>query len=293
MSFFKQICMEFESYIQTHKPKVSSFHPNFERAFWEMVLNGGKRFRPNLLLVVVCAESKEQAKNAFDVCLGIECLHTYSLIHDDLPAMDNATLRRNNPTLHCKYSQADAILVGDGLNTYSFYLISNARFAPSIIVSLVSCLSENGGIGGMVLGQALDCYFENTTLSLEKLQYIHTHKTAKLIAASLQMGAIIANLDNDMQTLLYDFGLSLGLYFQIRDDIIDSIQDEQTSGKTTHNDGNKNSYVNLMGLMEAKNALMNHKKMLQNNLESMRKMGYGTLCDYLYELLESYFKDIV
>ena len=293
MSFFKQTCMEFESYIHAQKPKISSFHPYFEEAFWEMVLNGGKRFRPNLLLSVVCAEAKEQAKNAFDVCLGLECLHTYSLIHDDLPAMDNAALRRNNTTLHCKYDEAGAILIGDGLNTYSFYLLANARFAPRVIVSLISCLSENGGICGMVLGQALDCYFENTTLSLDKLKYIHTHKTAKLIAASLKMGAIIANMPHDMQKLLYEFGLSLGLYFQIRDDIIDSIQDENTSGKTTHNDSNKNSYVNLMGLTEARNSLTNHTLLLQKDLESMRKMGYDTLYNYLFELLESYFKPLI
>lgn len=292
MSFFQQTCMDFESYLHAHKPAISSFHPYFETAFWEMVLNGGKRFRPNLLLSVVCAEAKEQVKNAFDVCLGLECLHTYSLIHDDLPAMDNADLRRNHPTLHCKYDEGSAILIGDGLNTYSFYLLANARFAPSIVVNLISCLSENGGICGMVLGQALDCHFEDTTLSLDKLQYIHTNKTAKLIAASLKMGAIIANMPHDMQTRLYEFGLSLGLYFQIRDDIIDSIQDEHTSGKTTHNDSNKNSYVNLMGLTEAKNTLTNHTLLLKNDLESIHKLGYRMLCVYLTELLESYFKPL-
>lgn len=292
MSFFHKTCMEFELYLQAHNPVISSFHPYFDGAFWEMVLNGGKRFRPNLLLSVVCAEAKEQAKNSFDVCLGLECLHTYSLIHDDLPSMDNAALRRNHPTLHCKYDEASAILIGDGLNTYSFYLLANARFAPSVIVALISCLSENGGIGGMVLGQALDCYFENTTLSLDKLNYIHTHKTAKLIASSLKMGAIIANMPHDMQARLYEFGLSLGIYFQIRDDIIDSIQDENTSGKTTHNDSNKNSYVNLMGLMEAKNALTNHVLLLKNDLETIRKMGYDALCNYLFELLESYFEPL-
>ncbi len=290
MSFFKQTCMEFESYLHANKPTIASFHPYFEQAFWEMVLNGGKRFRPNLLLSIVCAEAKEQVKNAFDVCLGLECLHTYSLIHDDLPAMDNATLRRNHPTLHCKYDEVSAILVGDGLNTYSFHLLANACFAPSVVVALIACLSANGGIGGMVLGQALDCHFENTTLSLDKLQYIHTHKTAKLIAASLQMGAIIANLCYETQKYLYDFGLSLGLYFQIRDDIIDSIQDEHTSGKTAHNDSNKNSYVNLMGLTAAKQSLQQHALSLQNDLETLRTLGHHMIYTYLTELLEPYLQ---
>ena len=292
MSFFKQTCNEFESYLHDNQPEISGFHPHFEKAFWEMVLNGGKRFRPNLLLSVVCAEAKEQAKNAFDVCLSIECLHTYSLIHDDLPAMDNAALRRNHPTLHCKYDEVSAILIGDGLNTYSFYLLANAHFAPSVVAELISCLAENGGIGGMVLGQALDCYFEHTTLPLDKLQFIHTHKTAKLIAASLKMGAIIANLSLDMQKILYDFGLVLGLYFQIRDDIIDSIQDESISGKTANNDTNKNSYVNLMGLNGAKNALKEHGDLLQKDLEKLQTLGYDRLYANLNELLESYLKPL-
>ncbi|MCI5787195.1 polyprenyl synthetase family protein [Helicobacter trogontum] len=292
MSFFKQACIEFETYLHNNKPIISSFHPYFEKAFWEMVLNGGKRFRPNLLLSVVCAKAKEQVRNAFDVCLSVECLHTYSLIHDDLPAMDNAALRRNHQTLHCKYDEASAILVGDALNTYSFYLLANSHFAPSTIVELISCLSENGGIGGMVLGQALDCHFENTTLALDKLQFIHTHKTAKLIATSLKMGAIIANLSLDMQKFLYNFGLTLGLYFQIRDDIIDSIQDESISGKTANNDANKNSYVNLMGLDGAKGALKEYAELLQKDLEQLQTTGYNKLYEYLNELLELYLKPL-
>lgn len=292
MSFFKQACNDFETYLHDNKPTILSFHPHFEKAFWEMVLNGGKRFRPNLLLSVVCAETKEQVRNAFDVCLSIECLHTYSLIHDDLPAMDNATLRRNHTTLHCKYGEVSAILIGDALNTYSFYLLANSHFAPSIIVDLVSCLAKNGGINGMVLGQALDCYFEHTTLPIDKLQFIHTHKTAKLIAASLKMGAIIANLSLDIQNFIYDFGLVLGLYFQIRDDIIDSIQDENISGKTANNDINKNSYVNLMGINEAKNALKEYTQLLQKDLEKLQILGYDRLYANLNELLESYLQPI-
>ncbi len=293
MSFFTQSCKDFEVYLHNHKPIIQSFHPHFETAFWEMVINGGKRFRPNLLLCVVCAEAKEQVLNAFDICLAIECLHTYSLIHDDLPAMDNASLRRNHPTLHCKYNEVSAILVGDGLNTYSFYLLSQSKLDSSIKVSLMECLSSNGGINGMIIGQALDCYFENHKLSLEQLQFIHKHKTAKLIAASLKMGAIIANLNIEIQNILYNFGLELGIYFQIRDDIIDFVQDEQTSGKTTHNDTHKNSYVNIMGINEAQCVLEQHIKNLKDGLYNIKNIGFHEIQEYLNELLNPYFKALI
>ncbi len=292
MSFFRESCKDFESYLYEHKPNIQSFHPYFETAFWEMVINGGKRFRPNLLLCVVCSKAEEQVLNSFDVCLAIECLHTYSLIHDDLPSMDNASLRRNHATLHCKYDEVSAILVGDGLNTYSFYLLSQAKFAPSIKISLIECLSSNGGINGMIIGQALDCYFENKKLLLEELQFIHKHKTAKLIAASLKMGAIISNLSINLQDILYDFGLDLGLYFQIRDDIIDFVQDEKISGKTTKNDLHKNSYVNIMGIENAQKTLIQHEKKLKDKLQNIKNSNLILTCDYLEELINPYFKPI-
>ena len=135
-------------------------------------------------------------------------------------------------------------------------------------------------------------YIQTDTHTLTQCTFIHTHKTAKLIAASLKMGAIIANLSLDMQKFLYDFGLVLGLYFQIRDDIIDSIQDESISGKTANNDTNKNSYVNLMGLNGAKNALKEHGDLLQKDLEKLQTLGYDRLYANLNELLESYLKPL-
>lgn len=289
--FFQKSCRDFEAFLQKNKPKITSFHPYFEDAFWEMVLNGGKRFRPQLLLAVVTACSKEMTTNAFDVCLAIECLHTYSLIHDDLPSMDNAHLRRGAATLHCKYNECAAILVGDGLNTYAFYLLSIARLAPDVRVALIETLSENGGISGMVLGQVLDCHFENTRLDREKVDFIHTHKTARLIAASLKMGGQISGLNLVQQQVLYDFGLSLGLFFQVRDDIIDYTQDSAKSGKTTQNDTHKNSYVNLLGLegaLDAKNAM---GRELKASLDSIESSFGKDIVNNLNVLLESYLQD--
>ncbi len=286
---FANACRDFEQYLLSHRPKVAGFHPYFESAFWEMLENGGKRFRPSLLLAIVSAKCRELIYNAFDVCLAIECLHTYSLVHDDLPSMDNADMRRGHVTLHCKYEESTAVLVGDGLNTYSFYLLSCAKFSPQTKVELIETLSYNGGLHGMVIGQALDCKFENIPLSQDKLDFIHIHKTARLIAASLKMGAIIANMSAAEIQNLYDFGLNLGLYFQIRDDIIDFVQDESKSLKTSLNDIHKNSYVNLLGIDEARKIAREHVEILKGMLEDFKDLG---LYENLNSLLQSYFNPL-
>ncbi|MCI7765333.1 polyprenyl synthetase family protein [Helicobacter sp. 14348-15] len=276
---------EFESYLISQPPKVPSFHPYYEKALWEMVLSGGKRFRPKLLLSVVYANKSKFTSKAFAPALALEILHTYSLIHDDLPAMDNATLRRGVPTLHHKYDECGAILVGDALNTHSFYCIAKSSLKPKIKNKLTEILSYNGGIYGMVLGQALDCYFEKQTLPLKKLRIIHLNKTAKLIAAALKMGGIIAKCDKKFCQKLYKIGLDLGLFFQIRDDIIDATQSSQEAGKTTQNDSEKNSYVNLLGLETAKIEAKKLQESLQMQLQSLNPKTNQAL----RILLEEYF----
>ena len=238
----------FETYLNENLPKVPSFHPVYEEALGVMLTAGGKRFRPMLLLNVVDAYEPMLYNSALPVALALEMFHTYSLIHDDLPAMDNADLRRGHQTLHKRFDEVTAILAGDALNTDAFYLISKAPLREDIKIKLVELLALNGGGQGMVLGQAIDCYFENKPLDLEQVKTLHKNKTAKLIAASLQMGAVIVGLDKQVQKALYDFGIDLGLLFQIQDDIIDETQSEEEAGKTTGNDSDKNSFVNLLGL---------------------------------------------
>lgn len=239
---------QFEDYLLNNLPTSKTFHPYFEDALGEMLKAGGKRFRPMLLLSVVQSSKTLLIPNAMPVALGLEMLHTYSLVHDDLPAMDDADLRRGFQTLHKKYDEVTAILVGDALNTEAFKLISNAPLHNDIKIDLIKSLSSDGGIDGMIIGQAIDCYFENQKLELNQLEFLHIHKTAKLIASSLKMGAIISEYDLDTQNKLYDFGIDLGLLFQIQDDIIDETQSSQEAGKTTQNDESKNSFVNLLGL---------------------------------------------
>jgi geranylgeranyl diphosphate synthase, type II len=241
----------FEEYLLNNLPNSKSFHPYFEDALADMLKAGGKRFRPMLLLSVVKSNKSLLISNSLPIALGLEFLHTYSLVHDDLPAMDNADLRRGFQTLHKKYDEVTAILVGDALNTHAFNLLANASLSNDIKIDLVKCLSSNGGIDGMILGQAIDCFFENQKLELNQLEFLHIHKTAKLIAASLKMGAIISEYDLDTQEKLYNFGIDLGLLFQIQDDIIDETCTSAEAGKTTQNDTSKNSFVNLLGLTGA------------------------------------------
>ena len=238
----------FETYLTENLPKVPSFHPVYEEALGAMLTDGGKRFRPMLLLNIVDAYEPLLYNGALPVALALEMFHTYSLIHDDLPAMDNADLRRGHVTLHKRFDEVTAILVGDALNTDAFYLIAKAPLREDIKIKLVELLARDGGGRGMVLGQAIDCYFENKPLDLEQVKTLHKNKTAKLIAVSMQMGAVIVGLDKKTQDALYDFGIDLGLLFQIQDDIIDETQSEEEAGKTTGNDSDKNSFVNLLGL---------------------------------------------
>ena len=258
----------FEAYLNDNLPQAPSFHPVYEDALGVMLMAGGKRFRPMLLLNIVDAYEPMLYNGALPVALSLEMFHTYSLIHDDLPAMDDADLRRGHETLHKRYDEVTAILAGDALNTDAFLAIAKAPLREDVKIKLVELLAVNGGSGGMVLGQAIDCYFENMPLKLEQVKTLHKNKTAKLIAVSLQMGAVIVGLDLKVQKALYDFGIDLGLLFQIQDDIIDETQSEEEAGKTTGNDGDKNSFVNLLGLEKTVEEADSLAKDLQRRFET-------------------------
>ena len=250
---------EFKAFLSAHLPSNPSFHPCFDEALSYTLKSGGKHFRAMLVAGVVAAVHPERKEAAFHVALAFETMHSYSLIHDDLPAMDDSDLRRGQPSLHVKFDEVTAILAGDALNTHAFYQIAKAPLDADARIKCVEILSRNAGIYGMALGQAVDCYFENQKLGLEELKFLHMHKTARLIAASLQAGCVVAGLDEAEATRIYDIGLDLGLAFQIADDIIDATQSAETAGKPTHNDGAKNSFTNLLGIdgaVRAKNELI-------------------------------------
>lgn len=270
-----------EEFIKKHLLKAKSFHPYYEKALNEMLLAGGKRFRPQLLLAVVKAYEPLLEESAKYAAFAIELIHTYSLIHDDLPTMDNADLRRGHPTLHKTYDEVTALLVGDALNTMAFEVLSEAPLSSDVKVKLTKILAENSGANGMVLGQAIDCYFENRSLNLEELKFLHLNKTGKLIAASLKMGAVIVN--EKIADKLYNFGIKLGLLFQIQDDLLDLL-DETITGKTTGVDENKNTFVTLLG----KDGSMKEADKLAEELERELKSFDENLQIELKKLLKKY-----
>ncbi len=272
---------DFEAFIAAHRPVASSFHPHYEEALYTMLEAGGKRFRPALLLSVVGAYNELLLEGANHAAYAIELLHTYSLIHDDLPAMDDADLRRGHKTLHKRFDEVTAVLVGDALNTYAFEVLADAPFSDATRVKLIRSLAHNGGLGGMVLGQAIDCHFENQPLTLEQIKLLHINKTGKLIASALEMGAIIAG-QKELERPIYDFGIKLGLLFQIQDDILDVTQTTEEAGKTTNNDEEKNSFVTLLGLekaMDEANALASE---IEEQLLSFDESLQRTLSPILY-----------
>ncbi len=203
------------------------------------LMAGGKRIRP--ILVLASAEALGgRAEDAMPVALAVEMIHTYSLIHDDLPAMDNDDFRRGKPTNHKVYGEAMAILAGDALLTHAFYTIVQAARKQGVsggtIADIVEDLARLSGAPGMVGGQAADMQGEQGVTKLEELDYIHLHKTSDLIVFSLKAGARIAGATAEQLAALDRFGTCIGLAFQIQDDILDLVGDEQKLGKPVQSD---------------------------------------------------------
>ena len=187
-----------------------------KEAMYYSLKAGGKRIRPLIVLQVIRAYGLDYRKY-IDIACALEMIHTYSLIHDDLPGMDNDDLRRGKPTCHKQFGEATAILAGDGLLNEAVNIILQTNLDDSLKLSLVSCLYTSSGINGMILGQEYDIENEDKKLSKETLDKIHHYKTGKLLSCAFQMGALIAS-PNDLE-ILKQIGYKIGLAFQIQDDI--------------------------------------------------------------------------
>lgn len=219
---------------------------------------GGKRIRPLLLLTTVASFNKPVELSTYQVAAALEMVHTYSLIHDDLPAMDNDNFRRGQPANHRIFGEALAILAGDGLLTGAFQLISMTQLANSLKLLLLQQLAMSAGTQGMIAGQAADIQGEiQNNLSLEKLSFIHERKTGRLIRYALLAGGILANQPEEVLNVLQQLATHLGLAFQIRDDLLDVISTTEILGKTVGKDAKvgKNTYPRLLGLAETKKSL--------------------------------------
>lgn len=223
---------------------------------------GGKRIRPLLLFATLHALGKE-TEVGLPVASAIEMIHTYSLIHDDLPCMDNDDLRRGKPTNHKVFGEAMAILAGDGLLTYSFQVIADIDhpgITPDMKVALISKLAQAAGPEGMVAGQVADMHGEGKQLSLEELEYIHKNKTGRMLEYSVLAGAILGGATGEQMRQLSAFAYHLGLAFQIRDDILDIEGSEEKIGKPVGSDvqNQKITYPSLLTLTGAKEKLVYH-----------------------------------
>lgn len=215
---------------------------------------GGKRIRPILCLLSYMLY-KEDYKEILPIAGAIEMIHTYSLIHDDLPCMDNDDLRRGKPTSHKVYGEAMAVLAGDGLLNEAMNIMFNYCFKKgSNEINACRIISESSGVEGMIGGQVVDIKSEGKTISSEELTYMHSKKTGELIKASIISGAIIGGADTKDIDKLYVFGEKLGLAFQIKDDILDVIGNTENLGKNigSDNSNNKTTFVTMYGLEACK-----------------------------------------
>lgn len=234
-------------------PKEWNVPSSLKEAMNYSLMAGGKRLRP-LLVIAACEAGGGSREAALPVACAVEMVHTYSLVHDDLPAMDNDDFRRGKPTNHKVFGEAAAILAGDALLTHAFYSVIQASRKHGIpaerVLSIVEELAEYGGPRGMVGGQVADMEGEQGLTSLEQLEYIHLHKTSDLIMFSLIAGGRVAGVTEEQLDALRTYGHHIGLAFQIQDDILDLTGDEAKLGKKTQSDvkQQKVTYPYFIGL---------------------------------------------
>lgn len=239
------------------------------------VLSGGKRMRPVLTLATAEMFGVPAAKAMRAAC-ALELVHTYSLIHDDLPCMDDDDFRRGKPSLHCAYPEGHAVLTGDFLLTYAFDVIVNdPLLTPIQKVKLISVLSARAGAFGMIGGQVMDLESESKAIDLSILRYIHQLKTGALITAAFEFGAILAEVEESSYATVRQFGQEIGLAFQVIDDLLDASDPAMLSDLKNE----KATYVSLLGLEETKKCA---ETLLQTALETIRQLPLETgLLEYL------------
>ena len=234
------------------------------------VMNGGKRIRP-ILMYMICDLFEKNNCKSYDkikeIAAALEFIHCYSLVHDDLPAMDNDDYRRGKLTVHKKYNEAIGVLVGDALLTEAFGIIANSKnLGDKNKIEIISRLSEYAGFFGMVGGQFADIESEHKKVEIDTLKYIHAHKTGKLLTAAIELPMIALNIENEKYQKMVEYSKLLGIAFQIKDDILDIEGDFEEIGKKSNDVKNeKTTYPSIFGLDES-------KRLLQEYLEKARKI---------------------
>ncbi len=273
----------FEDALKSYKTAIDNqidlLFPNMELSY-DSVLSasrysltlGGKRIRP-ILVLQFCKLLGGNTDNAYNFAVALEMIHTYSLIHDDLPCMDDDDTRRGNPSCHKKYGEDTALLAGDTLLTEAFSVAAKSHITPQQICDGISILSYYAGLHGMIGGQVLDLSFESTKPNVQQLLDMYERKTAGLLIAACKLGAIASgNYDDDILNKAYEFAKNLGIAFQIIDDILDYTADEALLGKPVGSDekNNKTTFVTIYGIEKAKDYA---KEFTQKAMDSLRNFS--------------------
>lgn len=265
-----------DKYLHFQLNLLDDLAPELKSAMMYSVLIGGKRIRP--FLVYSIGEMLGISLDKLDPCAAaIECIHAYSLIHDDLPAMDNDELRRGHPTVHIKYNEAIAILAGDALQAFAFDILSkpSTHFTPTQQLAMIKSLASASGYQGMCGGQAMDLASANKTISLDELTQLHQSKTGALISCAIELVLISYNAKQQISDPLRIFGHAIGLAFQVQDDILDITATTEQIGKPQGSDyqANKSTFPKLLGLTKAKETA---DKLINDALSALTKLPYNT-----------------
>lgn len=266
-----------------HLPVANDGQKNVVMAMKYSLTNGGKRLRP-ILVLEFCKMCGGDTEKAMAYACAVEYVHTYSLIHDDLPCMDNDDLRRGKPSCHKMYGEATALLAGDALLTHAFEIASTADFDGAKNADAVSLLAQNSGVCGMIGGQVLDLKYEAASPSMSQLLTVHKLKTGAMISAACLLGCIAGDATEEQILAASKFAYYLGIAFQIKDDILDVTGDEQKLGKPvgSDKDNEKTTYVDIVGLNKAQEDV---EKLTQAAIESLSAFENNEFVSSLAEYL--------
>ncbi len=264
----KTVRNEIDTHFKSHFQSKAHSSLDVVKAMDYSFVGGGKALRPFLVLTIADILSLNK-QSALQIALAIEMVHTYSLIHDDLPAMDNDTLRRGKPTCHIQFSEATAILAGDALLTHAFEVLADEKTHPNALVrcQLITLLAANAGIKGMIGGQMMDLNGEKTPLLENEIYQMQSMKTGALLKFACIAPAIAAQKDKETLDALTNYANAIGLLFQITDDLLDETGSEQEVGKTLKKDKNagKSTLLNIYGIEKTKElALTIHQKAIHS-----------------------------
>lgn len=291
--FYENERNAFDLYLMHESLNSNAGNLKIEEAMLYSLKAGGKRVRPLLLLMVLRAFGIKETLG-YGSAMAVEYIHTYSLIHDDLPAMDDDDLRRGMPSNHIMFGEATAILAGDALLTKAFETLANEKNEPQKMIRIIRMLAEAAGHQGMIAGQQEDMDGENSTLSLDDMRSVHMKKTGALLKFCFTASGVLANCDEKMLSLLTQISDRVGIAYQIRDDILDVIGTEEELGKPVGSDveSGKSTYPEILGLKEAKKLLTKELQEAEDIVEKLDVYCQSVQREFDRELFSTFIQTL-